>query len=255
MARRYLVPAIKRAFDLIELLAQQDTGLTISDIRQHMGLPLSSVATMIYTLHDLGYLERDPATSSYVLSVKLFGITRRVIDRLDIVSQCHRLLEEAVRETGLTGHLSVLRNGESMYIDRAQSEGFVQVSTYVGLRWPGHTSAAGKVLLAFLPQPDLAKILAQKKLKPLTPFTITSGPALVQQLAAVVKKGYGWEQNEGEMGLGCVAAPVFGSHHEVVAALSLTGTVQQVTKAKIPMLGNLARKYAREMSSRLGDLS
>jgi DNA-binding IclR family transcriptional regulator len=41
----------------------------------------------------------------------------------------------------------------------------------------------------------------------------------------------------------------------VVAALSLTGTVQQVTKAKIPMLGNLARKYAREMSSRLGDLS
>ena len=255
MAKRYLVPAIKRAFELIELLAQQDSGLTISDIRQQMGLPLSSVATMIYTLHDLGYLERDPATSSYLLSVKLFGIARRVLDRMDVVNQCHRLLEEAVRESGLTGHLSVLREGESMYIDRAQCDGFVQVSTYVGLRWPAHTSAAGKVLLAFLPEPDLAKILAQKKLKPLTPHTITSRQALAQQLAAIGRKGYGWEQNEGEMGLGCVAAPVFGPRHELVAALSLTGTVHQVSRAKIPMLGNLARKYAREMSSRLGDLT
>lgn len=61
MAKRYLVPAIKRAFDLIELLAQQESGLTISDVHRHMGLPLSSVATIVYTLCDLGYLERDPS--------------------------------------------------------------------------------------------------------------------------------------------------------------------------------------------------
>ena len=253
MAKRYLVPAIKRAFDLIELLVQHDSGLTISDIHRHMGLPLSSVATIVYTLHDLGYLERDPSPSSYRLSVKLFGIARRVLDRMDIVSQCHSLLEEAVRESGLTGHLAVLRDTESMYIDRVQSDGFVQVSTYVGLRWPAHTSAAGKVLLAFLPQPELEKTLAQMKFKKLTPQTIASRPVLARQLATIARTGYGWERNEGEMGLGCVAAPLFGPRRELVAALSLTGTVHQLSKAKIPALGNLAKKYALQMSARLGD--
>jgi IclR family transcriptional regulator, KDG regulon repressor len=252
MAKRYLVPAIKRAFDLIELLAQQDSGLTISEIRLQMGLPLSSVATIVYTLHDLGYLERDPA-SSYRLSVKLFGIARRALDRVDIVSQCHGLLEEAVRESGLTGHLAVLRDGESMYIDRVQSDGFVQVSTYVGLRWPAHTSAAGKVLLAFLPKPELEKTLTQLKFKKLTPQTITSRPVLARQLATIVRTGYSWERNEGEMGLGCVAAPLFGPRHELVAAMSLTGTAHELSKARIPALGNLAKKYAFQMSARLGD--
>jgi DNA-binding IclR family transcriptional regulator len=255
MAKRYMVPAIKRAFELIELLTQQDSGLTISDIRQQMGLPLSSVATMVYTLHDLGYLERDSESSTYRLSVKLHGIASRVSEGKDVSSKCHKLLEEAVRETGLTGHISVLREGESMYIDRAQSDGFVQVSTYIGLRWPAHTSAAGKVLLAFLPLPDRERTLAKKKLKRLTPHTITSLQILKRQLATIVRTGYSWEQNEGEMGLGCVAAPLFGPGHELMAALSLTGTVHQISKAKIPSLGNLVRNYAREMSSRVGDHS
>ena len=192
---------------------------------------------------------------SYRLSVKLFGIARRVVDRIDIVSQCHSLLEEAVRESGLTGHLAVLRDGESMYIDRVQSDGFVQVSTYVGLRWPAHTSAAEKVLLAYLPQPELEKTLSQMKLKKLTPQTVTSRPVLAQQLATMVRTGYGWERNEGEMGLGCVAAPLFGPRQELVASMSLTGTVHQLSRAKIPALGNLAKKYALQKSARLGDRS
>src|SRR3979409_2192370 len=118
MTKRYLVPAVKRAFELIDLVAKHDAGLTISDIQRKMALPLSSVATIVYTLHDLGYLERDPETSAYSLSVKLFGIARRAADRMDIANQCHNLLESAVRESGLTGHLAVLRDGESMYIDR-----------------------------------------------------------------------------------------------------------------------------------------
>jgi DNA-binding IclR family transcriptional regulator len=253
MTQRYQVPAIKRAFEIIELLARQDSGLTISEIHRRLGLPLSSAATIVYTLQDLDYLERDDKASSYSLSVKLFGIARHALDRLDLVAQCHGLLDEAVRESGLTGHLAVLRNGESMYIDRVQSDGLVQVSTYIGLRWPAHTAAVGKALLAFLPPAELERALKQMPLKKFTPQTITSRRVLAQQLASFRRAGFTWERNEGEMGLGCVAAPVFGSHHQVVAALSLSGTTHQISTARIPALGRLVRRYTQQMSARLGD--
>src|SRR5574337_1477022 len=144
MAARYLVPAVKRAFEIIELLAMRESGASISEIRRALHLPLSSVATIVYTLTDLGFLERDEQTSRYRLSVKMFGIARRALDRTDLVAQCHGLLEELVRNSKLTGHLAVLRDAESMYVDRVQSGGFVQFLSYVGLRWPVHTSAVGK---------------------------------------------------------------------------------------------------------------
>jgi DNA-binding IclR family transcriptional regulator len=254
MAQRYRVPAVKRAFDIIELLATQDSGLNVSELQRNLLLPLSSVATIVYTLQDLGYLERDEFTSRYRLSVKMFGIARRALDRLDLSSRCHSLLQELVHRSGLTGHLAVLRSGESMYIDRVPSEGLVQVSSYVGMRWPLHTSAVGKALLAFLPKSELQQRLHKLRLRRVTPSTITSKHLFEKQLRSFRRIGYTWEQNEGEIGLGCVAAPVFGAHGEVVAAISLTGTTHQVSKDKLPSLGTLVKHYAQQMSVRMGNI-
>jgi DNA-binding IclR family transcriptional regulator len=253
MAQRYLVPAVKRAFEVIEFLAKQDSAVGISDIRRVLSLPLSSTANIVYTLTDLGYLERSQSDPSYRLSVKLLGVARRAQDRLDLVSQCHSLVQDAVRESGLTGHIAVLREEQSMYIDRVPSNSMVQVNSYVGQRWPAHTSAVGKAMLAFLPDAQVERLLKQMTLNKRTPYTITSPPALIRQLRAFRRLGYCWERNEGEVGLGCVAAPIFGSGHEVLAALSLTGTTQQVSSARTPALGNLVKKYAQQMSRRLGD--
>ncbi len=255
MTRRCTVPAIKRAFEIIELLAKRNAGLSISEIHRALHLPLSSAAAILYTLRDMSYVERDEETSRYYLSVKMLGIARQALDRLDLVAKCHKWLEEAVRESGLTGHLAVLRDGESMYIDRVQSESLVQVSSYVGQRWPVHVSAVGKALLAFLPETNLQTALQQMTLRGLTPYTITSRQALARQLRAFRRLGYCWERNEGEMGLGCVAAPVFGPQHEVVAAMSLSGTTQQISRARVSPLGKLVKKYAQQMSARLGGQS
>lgn len=252
MAQRYAVPAIKRAFQIIEFLSGEDSKVGISDIRRILGLPLSSTANIVYTLTDLGYLERDESDSSYRLSIKLLGVARRAQDRLDLVSQCRGLLEDAVRETELTGHLSVLRDRQSMYIARVPNNSLVQVNSYVGQRWPAHTSAAGKALLAFLPESLLQRTLKQMTLHKQTPHTITSERALARQLRNFRRVGYCWERNEGELGLGCVAAPIFGPDNEVLAALSLTGTTHQISSKRISSLGSLAKKYAQQMSRRLG---
>jgi len=112
MTRQYLVPAVKRAFEVIELLATQDSGMSISEIHRALKLPLSSAANIVYTLKTLGYLERDEEDSRYLLSAKMLGVSRRVLNRMDFLKRCHGLLEDLVHESGLTAHLAVMRDGE-----------------------------------------------------------------------------------------------------------------------------------------------
>jgi DNA-binding IclR family transcriptional regulator len=252
MTRQYLVPAVTRALEVIELLSKQDSGMSISEIHRALGLPLSSAANIVYTLRSLGYLERDAADARYQLSLKMLGVSRRVLGRMDFLGRCHGLLEELVRESGLTAHLAVMRDGESIYVDRVATDGFVQFSSYVGMRWPAYSSAVGKALLAFLPEPELLRTLKQITLRKLTPRTITSRRVLEQQLRSFRRLGYTWEMEEGEVGVTCVASPLFGRLGEVIAAASVTGTTQQIPKNRIAPTGLLVRKYSQLMSARLG---
>jgi len=252
MVRQYLVPAVTRALEVIELLSKQDTGMSISEIHRALRLPLSSSANIVYTLKSLGYLERSEEGSRYRLSLKMLGISRRVLDRMDFLGRCHGLLEELSRESGLTVHLAMMRDGESIYIDRVANDGFVQFSSYVGMRWPVHCSAVGKALLAFLPAAAIHRTLKHMTLHKVTPHTITSRRALETQLASFRRLGYTWEMEEGEMGVGCVAAPLFGQQGDVVAAVSATGTIQQIPKSRIATTGAIVKKYAHLMSARLG---
>ena len=85
-----------------------------------------------------------------------------------------------------------------------------------------------------------------------TPHTITSVRELESQFRAFRRAGYCWEINEGEVGIACIAAPVFGPEREVMAAISLAGSTQQITKSNLRKLGLLVRRYGDLMSAKLG---
>jgi DNA-binding IclR family transcriptional regulator len=252
MSQPYLVPAIKRAFQVIDLLTETDTGLTISDIHRTLKLPLSSAATILYTLEALGYLEREDGSGRYTLGVRMLSFSRKVADQLNLVGRCQALLEELVRESALTAHLAVRRDGESMYVARVAGPGLLQISSYVGMRWPVHASAVGKALLAFLPSEERARVLRNMDFRPVTPNTITSLRSLEAQFRNFRKVGYCWEIGEGEVGVACIAAPVFGPDQEVIAAISLAGSTQQITKSNLRKLGLLVRRYGDLMTAKLG---
>lgn len=251
MAKPYLVPAVKRAFQIIDLLVKTDAGLKISDIHRALKLPLSSAATILYTLEALGYLERDKADGRYTLGVRMLSFSRRVADQLNLPSRLLPLLEGLVRECGLTGHLAVRQDGESMYIARVPGPGLLQFSSYVGMRWPVHASAVGKALLAFLPDAERARVLRGLDLRKVTPQTITSREALEKQFRTFRRLGYCWEISEGEVGVACIAAPVFGPDQEVIAAISVAAGTQQITRNNLRRIGSLVCGYGARMSAKL----
>jgi DNA-binding IclR family transcriptional regulator len=253
--KHYLVPAIKRCFDLIDLLSGKDKGLTVTEIHRTLHLPLSSAAAILYTLQALGYVEKDPESSRYTLSTKLFSLSGRMSDQFDLVGRSHALLEQLAAESGFTAHTAVMREGESMYVDRVPGTGLMQFSSYVGMRWPLHASGVGKALLAFLPKDELTQTLKYLPLSKLTKYTITVKQQLEQQLRQFQRLGYAWEVNEGEPGVACVAAPIFGPDHILLAAVSVVGTTHQISEERIPTLGVQVKHFADAMSARLGTRS
>jgi DNA-binding IclR family transcriptional regulator len=137
-------------------------------------------------------------------------------------------------------------------VEKVASPGLIQISSYVGLRWPLHTSAVGKALLAFLSESDRQELLNTLPLTKLTPRTITSKPVLMKELQLFRARGFTWEINEGEVGVACVAAPIFGAQGQLLAAISLTGTTSQISKTTMKPLGALVKRYAGIISGQLG---
>ena len=115
-----------------------------------------------------------------------------------------------------------------------------------------HASAVGKALLAFLPNEERSRLLKNLELRAVTSHTITSADALEAQFLKFRRVGYCWEISEGEVGVACIAAPVFGPDKEVIAAISLVGNTQQITKANLRKLGLLVRRYGELISAKLG---
>jgi IclR family acetate operon transcriptional repressor len=120
------------------------------------------------------------------------------------------------------------------------------------MRWPLHASGVGKALLAFLPEEELAQILKYLPLSKMTQYTVTVRQHLEKQLRDFRRLGYAWEISEGEPGVACVAAPIFGDGGATLAAVSVTGTTHQICDDRISALGLLVKKFANSMSARLG---
>jgi DNA-binding IclR family transcriptional regulator len=252
IGKQYLVPAIKRSFDVIDLLAQKNSGMTVSEVHRALRLPLSSAAAILYTLQILGYIDKDAQSARYTLGFKLYSFSRQLAEQLGLPGRCHGLLEQLAGETGFTSHIAVMRDGESVYVDRVPGSGLIQFSTYIGMRWALHTSGVGKALLAFLPEEELARTLKYLPLTRHTPYTITVRSQLEKQLQQFRRLGYAWEISEGEVGVACVAAPILGLEGTVPAAISVGGSTHQISGDRIPEIGAAVKRYANLMAARLG---
>lgn len=248
--KTYSVPAIHRTLDIIEALVRQ-RSLTISEMNRNFHIPKSSVYAILQTLKARGYVERDE-NDRYSLTLRLFSIGSSLIELLDFRQELLPMLKELSDKTQITAHLAVLDDGYAVYVEKVEVLRALRLSTWVGRRMPVHSTSIGKCLIAYLTTPELVHIVAARGLPQLTPRTITSLPALQKELALVRKQGYAIANEENESGVRAVAAPIFNSTGNVVAAVNLGATTLQIRPKDLPQLGEVVRGCARRMSAQMG---
>ncbi len=249
-ANVYSVPAIHRMLDIIEALIKVRT-ITVSEVNQQLKIPKSSAYAILQTLKSRGYVHKDEA-DRYSLSLKLFSLGSELIAGIDLRRSTYSLLKELAERAQITAHLAVLEGNRAVYIEKIEVIASIRLRTEVGRTLHLHSTAAGKALLAFLPDDEIDRMLKTLPLRELTSKTITDVATFRKELARVRALGYSVNNEENEPETRAVAAPIFGADGRTIAAINLGASTLQMRSKDISGLGQLVKEYALKMSEQLG---
>lgn len=247
----YTVPAVERAFRIIELLERSSLGATKSEIASRLSLPYSSVFHLLNTLEQFRYAWRDASSGRYYLGPRLAAAGRFQGDFGALRETAAPHMRNLIRGTFYTSHLAVLRDGEAVYIEKQEPKGFFKLNTWVGQRVYVHTSAVGKVLIAQLSRGEVQEIW-RHGLPRRTSRSIKSFQNLWAELCRTRNRGYAVDDEEDQIGGRCVAAPVFSPAGAVVAALGVSAMAAHLPVEDIPALADRVAAAAAEITAAIG---
>lgn len=241
---------------VIETIYQAQRSLSIKELAAELGMHKSTLHHLVSTLTEFGFLAQDPDTRKYNIGLHLVEIGQAYLQQLDLRSIAHPFLERLAMEAGETAHLLILDHNDVVYIDKVENLSqptALRCSSYIGRRAGAYATAAGKALLAHLPEADIRNYLAHQELSAKTPYTITDPAQLLEELQRIKKYGFALDRQENEVGLQCVAAPIFSREAKCIAALSVSGPVSRMIPERIKeTLLPLVKQTAKQISAALG---
>jgi len=251
-----LVQTIERVSLILDMVGQNSQGMSIRDLSAGLGLPKGTIHRILASLAYFGYIRQEPVTKLYFLGLKLMDLNTQLSNQLDFRKVAEPILRDLAEKTKQTAHLVILDRDEVVYVDKIetpQHTGGLKMASRIGSRNPAHSSAVGKVLLSYYPEEDLAAFLQRKGLPRRTQNTITRRDDFRDHLKTVRHQGYAMDEEENEQGIRCVGAPIFDDKGRPVAAISVSGSVFQMTKEVVQdVMKGKVMAAAAEISRRLG---
>jgi len=250
--KEYSVPSIERALSILQCLGHSKRGFSISEIGRRLSIPKSSAHLILTTLERRGFLQKNTQTGRYHFGLQLVSLSRSAIENLDLREEAKPLLRSLMEETGLTVHMAVLERDEAVIIEKVEAHGLVRLASWIGRRLDVNCTGVGKALIAYLPHEELEYLIMTKDFARHNAKTVVSKGALRRELAVVRQSGYALDNEEDELGLCCLGAPVFDENGRVVAAISVAGTTSQIGTDRVPKLARQVMRAAQGISKRLG---
>lgn len=225
--------AVAKALSIIETIQQARGSLSLKELAARLGMNKSTVHHLAATLTQRGFLSQESATRKYNIGLHLVEIGQAHLDQLDVRVTARPFMERLSRDVGEIVYLVVLDRCDIVCVDKIDGlcqSGALRCNFYIGMRTSPHSTAAGKVLLAFLPEEKADEIIARRGMPARTQFTITDPRHFKEHLVRVRKQGFAYGFQEHEMGLQCVAAPIFNQSGQCRAALGVSGPLTRVTR-------------------------
>jgi DNA-binding IclR family transcriptional regulator len=226
-AKTQSVPALERALSILESLSKSKHGLTLSQLSRSLELPKSSVHCLLLTFERHGYLHRDDRSGRYRLGLRLCDLANVALSGVMLRDQAAPFLNQLRESTQLTTHMAVLEQDEVVLIEKVALL-TSRVNSWIGKRMDVHCTALGKALTAYLPEEQVEALVSRRGLLRHNDNTIASLKRLKQELEQVRKQGYSIDDEEEEIGVRCLGAPVLNANNRAIAAISITGTTERI---------------------------
>ena len=244
------IQSLDRGLRILDLLAD-GPQLGATELAHRLGVHKSTASRLLATLRDHELVAQNPETEKFQLAHGLVRLARAVAGEMDLVRLARPVLQELGDATRETVNLAVPDGDTIVHVDQITPPQQVVNVSWVGKHVPLHCTSNGKVLLAWMPARDRARVL-RRSLQRYTPRTIVDPRLLARQLERVREDGYAFTLGELEVGLNAVAAPIRHSDGHTVAVVSVSGPSYRIPPQCLPELGERTREAADAISRRIG---
>jgi len=248
--------SLERGLAVLAAFRPDRPALGISELARELGLTRSTTHRYAATLASLRYLEQDGSTRKYRLGPRVLDLGFSMLGSLELREVAAPHLRRLTDTTGHTSNLAIRDDTDVILIDRVRGRPgryhHLEFSLHVGSRLPSYCSATGKALLAFVPRPDLDRLLDRMDLVPRGPRTLTDRSALMAELKQVRTTGLATNDEELESALRSIAAPVRARSGEVVAAVNVAIPWSPAAMTElVAQLGPTIQATAQQIAARV----
>jgi IclR family KDG regulon transcriptional repressor len=247
------ISAVVTTLSIIEAMADYGDSIGVSELAKKVGENKPRAYRHLRTLLNRGYVKQDAQTDKYFLSMKLFHLGQSIAAGTSFVQEARSEMSLLRQLTGQTVTIGQVEDGGVRILDILKHRSDIEITTPPGTLFDFHSSAQGKIALAFGAKPLLEKVI-MKKLKCHTEHTTTDGDSLRSEVAKVTANGWAAAPEEALVGINALAAPVFDAGGKLVGTLTIVGSIQHLPAEPSPAVINAVRNAAASISARLGYL-
>ena len=229
---RNVVNSLAKGLRILEAFSAERPELTLSEVASLAGLDPGTAFRMLNTLVMLGYLSRIPESKRFRLTLKVVDLGLHAIARADLREIARPILRSIVGEVNEAASLGVLDGADILYVERVRA-GLTRIGVdiRIGTTIPAFWSTIGEAFLAYLPQAELARVLAMKPRAGAFPHKPMNRAEIEERLASVREDGYALRDSYFGSGLRVLAVPVLDVDGYPLAAISVAVPQMQMSMA------------------------
>lgn len=245
------IKSLDRAMAVFEYLSEAQ-GMALSTIAAEMNQSPATVYRILITLEGRGLVEFDTEEQIWQIGPRAFVIGARFLRRTSLVERARPILRRLMQATGETANLGVAQNANVLFVSQVETHENIRAFFPPGTLSPMHASGIGKALLAYMDPDRLTEILANAPLRQFTPHTLTDALAVRRDLSKIRARGFSVDGEEKNLGMRCIAAPVFDLNNEAIAGISVSGPTSRITDDEIKRLSEAVIDASRSLSHAIG---
>ena len=247
MPEKSSIQVIDRMSSLLDTVSRYPEPISLKVLAAETGLHSSTAFRILDSMLANGFVERDP-TGKYQLGRKLLRLGSRVRAQSDVRQIALPVMARLRDQLGESINLTIREGDEVVYIEKATPNRMMHVQQLVGSRAPLHVTAVGKLMLALSGEEECRAYAARTNLPAYTRNTINDLPRLLQEADRIRDQGYALDDEEAEIGVGCIGTLIFDGSDNIVAGLSVSAPID---RRKLEWVDDIMQG-AREISEQLG---
>lgn len=244
------VQSVDRTFDILELVANHEGPLTLSQIAEGIDLPKSTVHRLLKVLHERNYIEKNGV--EYRLGLAFIALCSGLLGSLELRTEARIYMKELAQKTNQVVFLAIRQDAEIVYIDKLQKRNDIRDYCFIGQRRPLYCTALGKALLSGLLDSQIISLIDPRTMVSITEHTITDLQGLISEVQQCRERGYSLDNEEVELGMRCVSAPIKDYRNEVIAAVSTSWDLGSYATDMTQRNAVLVKEAAYAISKRMG---